>query len=118
VIADQATDASALPCAAGASYQLRANAIGLPHVLFQSITSMAPASAVAFTLSAAVPFAGGSLPLAVLLALVTCLLLAITIAQLAIHLPCGATKRRTVVCAIGGWASAGLRGNRWPHHVE
>ena len=30
---------------------LRPNAIGLPGVLFQSITTMAPASAVAFTVS-------------------------------------------------------------------
>src|SRR6266702_2777556 len=41
------------------------NAIGLPGVLFQSITTMAPASAVAFSLGAAIPFAGGALPLAV-----------------------------------------------------
>jgi len=44
---------------------LRSNAIGLPGVLFQSITTMAPASAVAFSLGAAIPFAGGALPLAV-----------------------------------------------------
>jgi len=49
--------------------KLRTNAIGLPGVLFQSITTMAPASAVAFSLGAAIPFAGGALPLAVLIAL-------------------------------------------------
>jgi hypothetical protein len=39
---------------------LRRNAIGLPGVLFQSITTMAPASAVSFSLGAAIPFAGGA----------------------------------------------------------
>jgi len=66
---------------------LRANAIGLPQVLFQSITSMAPASAVAFSLGAAIPFAGGSLPLAVIVALVACTFIAANIAQLAVHMP-------------------------------
>jgi hypothetical protein len=47
---------------------LRANAIGLPGVLFQSVTTMAPAGAVAFSLGAAIPFTGGALPLAVVFA--------------------------------------------------
>src|SRR5436190_5108854 len=66
---------------------LRPNAIGLPGVLFQSITTMAPASAVAFSLGAAVPYAGGALPLAVLIALVVCSLIAINIGSLAKYLP-------------------------------
>src|SRR5258708_13265218 len=66
---------------------LRANAIGLPGVLFQSITTMAPASAVAFSLGAAIPFAGGALPLAVLIALVVCTLIALNIGALARYLP-------------------------------
>jgi hypothetical protein len=47
---------------------LRANAIGLTGVLFQSVTTMAPAGAVAFSLGAAIPFTGGALPLAVVFA--------------------------------------------------
>src|SRR5690349_16326119 len=47
---------------------LRAKAIGLPGVLFQSVTTMAPAGAVAFSLGAAIPFTGGALPLAVVFA--------------------------------------------------
>ena len=35
---------------------LRSNAIGLPGVLFQSVTTMALAGAVAFSLGAAIPF--------------------------------------------------------------
>lgn len=87
VAAPSPVETIAVAAAAPGATGLRANAIGLPQVLFQSITAMAPASAVAFTLSAAVPFTGGSLPLAVLIALVVSALLAMNIAQLAVHLP-------------------------------
>lgn len=66
---------------------LRPNTIGLPGVLFQSITTMAPASAVAFSLGAAIPFAGAALPLAVLIALIVCSLIAINVGALARYLP-------------------------------
>src|SRR5690242_13183309 len=66
---------------------LKKDAIGLSEVLFQSITAMAPAAAVATALSPAIPFAGGSLPLAVTLATVACALIASCIGQLAIHIP-------------------------------
>ena len=52
---------------------LQRDAIGLAPVLFQSITHMAPAAAVAFSIIFAVTYAGGATPLAVLLALVACL---------------------------------------------
>jgi Amino acid transporters len=67
--------------------QLRANTIGLPGVLFQSITTMAPASAVSFSLGAAIPFTGSALPLAVLIALIVCCFIALSIGSLAKHLP-------------------------------
>src|ERR1700716_2596643 len=67
--------------------QLQRNAVGLVPALFQSITHMAPAAAVAFSITVGVPYAGGSIPLAVLLALVACLLVAVSIGQLARHLP-------------------------------
>jgi amino acid transporter len=66
---------------------LASEAIGLREVLFQSVTHMAPAAAVAFSIIFGAPFAGGALPLAVLLALVACLLVAVSIGQLAKHLP-------------------------------
>src|SRR3989454_9249521 len=66
---------------------LRSNAIGLPGVLFQSVTTMAPAGAVAFSLGAAIPFTGGALPLAVFIALLACVLIALNIGLLAKHLP-------------------------------
>src|SRR5438105_7670417 len=67
--------------------RLQQDAIGLAQVLFQSITHMAPAAAVAFSIIFAVTYSGGATPLAVVLALVACLMVAISIGQLARHLP-------------------------------
>jgi amino acid transporter len=69
------------------SQGLAREAIGLREVLFQSITHMAPAAAVAFSIIVGAQFGGGALPLAVVLALIACLLVAISIGQLAKHLP-------------------------------
>src|ERR1700687_5532266 len=69
------------------THRLERNAVGLAPTLFQSITHMAPAAAVAFSIIVGVPYAGGSIPLAVLLALIACLFVAISIGQLARHLP-------------------------------
>jgi amino acid transporter len=66
---------------------LAREAIGLREVLFQSITHMAPAAAVAFSIIAGAGFAAGALPLAVILALIGCLLVAISIGELARYLP-------------------------------
>ena len=66
---------------------LRRGAIGLREVLFQSITAMAPGAAIAASIPAGAAFAGGSLPLSVLVALVACLFAASCIAELARHLP-------------------------------
>lgn len=66
---------------------LRRDAIGLREVLFQSITAMAPAAAVAASIPSGAVFAGGSLPLAVLIALVACLFTASCVAELARELP-------------------------------
>jgi amino acid transporter len=61
---------------------LAREAIGLREVLFQSITHMAPAAAVAFSIPVGAGFAGGSLPLSVILALVGCPFAALCIGQL------------------------------------
>src|SRR5690349_2396792 len=66
---------------------LRRNAIGLREVLFQSITDMAPGAAIAASIPAGVAFAAGSLPLAVVFALIACLFCAWSIGQLARELP-------------------------------
>ncbi|MEV0642539.1 APC family permease [Streptomyces sp. NPDC050619] len=70
-----------------AARELRRDAIGLREVLFQSITAMAPAAAVAASIPSGAAFAGGSLPLSVLIALVACLFTASCVAELARHLP-------------------------------
>ncbi|MDA8393291.1 MAG: APC family permease [Actinomycetota bacterium] len=66
---------------------MAADAIGLREVLFQSITDMAPGAAIAASIPAGAGFAGGSLPLAVLLALVASLLTASCVGELAARIP-------------------------------
>ncbi|GHJ42192.1 APC family permease [Streptomyces sp. TS71-3] len=66
---------------------LRREAVGLREVLFQSITAMAPAAAVAASIPSGAAFAGGDLPLAVLIALVACLFTASCVADLARQMP-------------------------------
>lgn len=92
---------------------LRRNAIGLPGVLFQSITTMAPAGAVAFSLGAAIPLTGGALPLAVLIALIVCGLIALSISSLARHLPSAGGYLTYVSHGLGqhaGWMTGWLYG--------
>ncbi len=66
---------------------LRRNAIGLREVLFQSITDMAPGAAIAASIPAGAAFAGGSLPLSVVLALIACLFCASCVGVLARQMP-------------------------------
>jgi amino acid transporter len=73
--------------AAGTKPGLRRDAIGLREVLFQSITDMAPGAAIAASIPAGVAFAGGSLPLAVIFALIACLFCASSIGLLAREMP-------------------------------
>jgi amino acid transporter len=90
---------------------LRRNAIGLPGVLFQSITTMAPASAVAFSLGAAIPFTGGALPLAVVFALIVCSMIALNIGSLARYLPSAGGLFTYVSRSLGpqaGWMTGWL----------
>src|SRR5215831_14347032 len=91
---------------------LRPNAIGLPGVLFQSITTMAPASAVAFTLGpAAIGFTGGALPLAVLIALIICSFIALSIGTFAKYLPSAGGYYTYVSRGLGaqaGWMTGWL----------
>jgi len=72
---------------ASSNVGLRRGAIGLREVLFQSVTDMAPGAAIAASIPAGVAFAGGALPLSVLIALVACLLCASCIGELARELP-------------------------------
>jgi amino acid transporter len=88
---------------------LRTDAIGLPEVLFQSITHMAPAVATALSIGAATGFAGRLTPLAVVFAMVACLFTAYSIGQLARHLPSAGGMYTYVTHGLGpffGWLVA------------
>ena len=99
--------ATSVPDVPGES--LQRNAIGLTEVLFQSITHMAPAVAVALSIGAATGFAGRLTPLAVVLAMVACLFTAYSIGQLAKHLPSAGGMYTYVARGLGpffGWLMA------------
>ena len=88
---------------------LARNAIGLPEVLFQSITHMAPAVATALSIGAATTFAGGITPLAVLFAMIAVLFTAYSMSELARHLPSAGGMYTYVGRGIGsffGWLVA------------
>jgi len=88
---------------------LERNAIGLPEVLFQSITHMAPAVATALSIGFAATFAGRLAPLSVLLAMVACLFTAYSIGQLGKHLPSAGGMYTYVARGLGpffGWLMA------------
>ena len=88
---------------------LARNAIGLPEVLFQSITHMAPAVATALSIGAATSFAGGITPLAVLFAMIAVLFTAYSMSELARHLPSAGGMYTYVGRGLGsffGWLVA------------
>lgn len=93
----------------GERASLERDAIGLPEVLFQSITHMAPGVATALSIGAATSFAGGITPLAVLLAMVAVLFTAYSMSQLARHLPSAGgmfTYVRNGLGSFFGWLVA------------
>src|SRR5215470_14173255 len=67
--------------------RLRENSIGLPNVLFQSVTHMAPAVSLMFVFLVAIQFSGPVLPLALLIAVLAMLCVASTLGQLAREMP-------------------------------
>ena len=69
------------------SQSLAHGTISLREVLFQSVTAMAPAGAVSFSVAVGAAYAGGALTLAVIFAFLPCLTVAISIGQLAKHFP-------------------------------
>ena len=66
---------------------LQRGAVGFVSTLFQGTAAAAPAAGIVSGLVVATVYAGGSTPLAILLAVVACLLLAVSIGQVAKHLP-------------------------------
>ncbi len=83
---------------------LREHSIGLPQVLFQSITHMAPAAAVAYSIYISVPDARQALPLSVALALVACICAATAIGQLAKLFPSAGGMYTYAARSLGPWA--------------
>jgi amino acid transporter len=84
--------------------QLERNAIGLTEVLFQSITFMAPAVAVALSIGFATTYALGLTPLAVVLALVAVLFTAFSMGELARFLPSAGGMYTYVGRGLGSYA--------------
>ena len=83
---------------------LREHSIGLPQVLFQSITHMAPAAAVAYSIYISVPDAQQALPLSVALALIACICAATAIGQLAKLMPSAGGLYTYAARSLGPWA--------------
>src|SRR5215475_188052 len=83
----EATVADSATRSAAAGTGLRRDAIGLREVLFQSITDMAPGAAIAASIPFGASFAGGSLPLAVVFALIASLFSAVAISEMAGRIP-------------------------------
>jgi amino acid transporter len=83
---------------------LREHSIGLPQVLFQSITHMAPAAAVAYSIFISVPFSQQALPLSVGLALIACICAATAIGQLAKLFPSAGGMYTYTARTLGPWA--------------
>ena len=83
---------------------LREHSIGLPQVLFQSITHMAPAAAIAYSIYISVPDARQALPLSVGLALIACVCAATAIGQLAKLFPSAGGLYTYAARSLGPWA--------------
>ena len=83
---------------------LREHSIGLPQVLFQSITHMAPAAAVAYSIFISVPYSHQALPLSVGLALIACICAATAIGQLAKRFPSAGGMYTYAARSLGPWA--------------
>ena len=84
--------------------RLREHSIGLPQVIFQSITHMAPGAAVAYSIYISVPFSRQALALSVLLALIACLCAAVAIGQLARLEPSAGGLYAYAARSLGPWA--------------
>jgi amino acid transporter len=83
----QVPETSSVPDAPRPGTRLNRHSVGMAGVLFQSVTFMAPGAAVATSLAIGAVYAGGALPLSVLLTMIAALVIATSIGQLARHLP-------------------------------
>ena len=91
--------------------RLRANSFGLSHVLFQSITHMAPLPTLTFVAASAVGLSGPALPFAIVFAALAALCVATAIGQMAKDIPSAGGLYSYVSAGLGpaagflvGWA--------------
>ncbi len=108
---------TAAPDSNAPNTSLARHTVGLGGVLFQSITFMAPGGAVATSLAVGALYAGGALPLSVLLTMIAAIVIAASIAQLARHLPSAgsiytypAQGLHPIVGFLVGWGYALITG--------
>jgi amino acid transporter len=87
-----------------AQTELKAGAIGLPGVLMQGVTTIAPAIAGLFTIPFIASLAGTAAPLAYFAAFVIALMLGTVLAQLARHMTSAGTYYTYVSRTLGGQA--------------
>ena len=66
---------------------LKRNVLGLPEILFQGITHIAPAAGLVFTLPFIASYTGAAMPIALGLSLIVCLLIASTVAEFTKYMP-------------------------------
>src|SRR4029078_8376019 len=88
----------------GSFDRLRVHSIGPPQVLFQSITHMAPAAAVAYSIYISVPSSKQALALSVLLAMIACLCGANAIGALGKLEPSAGGLYTYAARSLGPWA--------------
>ncbi len=79
--------------------QLRRNSLGLPELVFQGITHIAPAGSIVFTFPIIARQAGPDMPVSLLLSMVVCFFIANTVAQFSNYMP-----------SSGGYYSFATRG--------
>ncbi len=87
-----------------AQTELKAGAIGLPGVLMQGVTSIAPAIAGLFTIPFIASLAGTAAPLAYFAAFIIALMLGTVLSQLAKHMTSAGTYYTYVSRTLGGQA--------------
>jgi amino acid transporter len=79
--------------------QLRRNSLGLPELVFQGITHIAPATSIVFTFPIIAGQAGPTMPISLLLSTAVCFLIGNTVAQFSKYMP-----------SSGGYYSFATRG--------
>ncbi|MCL5670405.1 MAG: APC family permease [Acidobacteria bacterium] len=70
-----------------ATPQLRRNSLGLPELVFQGITHIAPAGSIVFTFPIIARQAGPDIPISLLLSTVLCFFIGNTVAQFSTYMP-------------------------------